>query len=227
MKKALVVLSGCGVYDGSEIQESVFTLYQLAKNNIEYICVAPDINQHHVINHIKGEEMPETRNVLTESARIARGNIQALSQVDVNTADALVFPGGFGVAKNLSKWAFAGPDGEILPEIENLIIDFVKAGKPIVGICMAPSTIARALKGTDYKANLTIGNTTSASPYDMEGIIAGVNATGAINHPKEASEIMIDEKLNIITVPTYMMDVNIIEVYNGIENAITALRKVI
>jgi enhancing lycopene biosynthesis protein 2 len=106
-----VLLSGCGVYDGTEIHEAVLTLLALDRLGVEVQCIAPDMAQHHVINHLTGEEMPETRNVLVEAARIARGNIIALSQADPDSLDGLAMPGGFGAAKNLTKWAFAGPDG--------------------------------------------------------------------------------------------------------------------
>ncbi len=73
MKKFAVVLSGCGVYDGAEIQEATLSMLAIAKQGCRYEIFAPDTKQHHVINHITGDEMEESRNVLVEAARIARG----------------------------------------------------------------------------------------------------------------------------------------------------------
>ena len=120
--KTGVLLSGCGVYDGTEIHESVLALLALSQNNIDYICTAPNVNQHHVINHINGEEMNEERNVLIESARIARGDIISLSELNKNTISSIVIAGGFGSAKNLSDWAFKGPNGTVLKEVKDLIL---------------------------------------------------------------------------------------------------------
>jgi enhancing lycopene biosynthesis protein 2 len=130
-KKFAVVLSGCGVFDGAEIHEATLSLYALAKNDALYDIFAPDIPQHHVINHVTGEEMNEERNVLVESARIARGKIQNLKEFDASYYDGILIPGGFGAAKNLSNWAYKAADAEIDPQVERCILDMVKAGKPI------------------------------------------------------------------------------------------------
>ena len=119
--KVAVLLSGCGVYDGSEIHESVFSLLALAQNNLEYLCIAPDINHHHIINHTTAEEKNEERNVLIESSRISRCKIISISELDLNEISSLVIPGGFGVVKNLSNWAFKGVDVDILTEVKSLI----------------------------------------------------------------------------------------------------------
>ena len=120
--KTAVLLSGCGVYDGVEIQESVFAILALSQNNIDYICTAPNINQYHVINHLNGDEINEKRNVLVESSRIARGNIISISKLDKNDISSLLIPGGFGAAKNLSDWAFTGPNGTVMKEVKDLIL---------------------------------------------------------------------------------------------------------
>ncbi|HQB78074.1 MAG TPA: isoprenoid biosynthesis glyoxalase ElbB, partial [Tenuifilaceae bacterium] len=130
-KRFAVVLSGCGVYDGAEIHEATMALYAIARNGGVYQVFAPDMEQHHVINHLTGEEMPEKRNVLVESARIARGNAKPLSELRTEEFDALIFPGGFGAAKNLSTWAFDGPLAKINPDVERVIADMHKAKKPI------------------------------------------------------------------------------------------------
>lgn len=223
MKKVGVILSGCGVYDGSEIQEAIFTLLEISLNGGTYQCYAPDINQHHVINHLTGEEMKETRNVLTEAARIARGDIKPLSEFKMEEVDALVIPGGFGAAKNLTKWAFSGPDGEILSELKNAIVACVKAGKPVVGLCMGPTVIAKALDDTDVRARMTVGTTKEKSPYDIAAISAGMEKTGAVAEMRRIDEISIDKNYKIITAPCYMMEGSIAEVHKNVKQAIEAL----
>ena len=119
-----VLLSGCGVYDGSEIQEAVLAFLAIKEAGHDYICISVNQDQHHAINHINGEEMPETRNMLVESARIARGDIQEVNHVSPADIDAVVIPGGFGAAKNFSDWAFNGPEGTILPEIKTVFSEY-------------------------------------------------------------------------------------------------------
>ena len=218
-----VILSGNGVYDGSEIHEAVFTLLSIDKRGAEAVCFAPDIDQHHVVNHITGEEMDEKRNVLVESARIARGNIKPLSELNVDELDALAIPGGFGAAKNLTKWAFSGPDGEILQEVKDAIIEFTSAGKPIAGMCMGPTVIAKALEGSDIHSTLTVGTTEESSPYDIGAISAGMEKTGAAAVMKTVREIAVDEKNKIVTSPCYMMDASISEIRSNIQNTINKL----
>ncbi len=217
-----VLLSGNGVYDGSEIHEAVFTLLSIDENHGEAICMAPDIDQHHVLNHISGEEMPEKRNVLIESARIARGNIRDLGEVNSDQIDALVIPGGFGAAKNLSKWAFSGPDGEILPDVKRLINEMVINGKPVCGLCMSPTVIAKALEGTSIHPHLTVGTTEEASPYDIGAISTGINKTGSKATMKKVTEILIDKDNKIVTAPCYMMEASISQIRNNIKMAVEA-----
>jgi enhancing lycopene biosynthesis protein 2 len=152
MKKAnvAVLLSGCGVYDGSEIHEAVLTLLAVAEAGAQYQCIASDKLQYHTINHLNGEQEVDNRNILQESARIARGDIQALSAVKVADFDALLIPGGFGAAKNLNQWAIAGPDGDIDAAVKKLILDFIQAGKPIGAMCMGPTVLAKAAANMLY-----------------------------------------------------------------------------
>lgn len=218
-----VLLSGNGVYDGSEIHESVFTLLAIDENRGEAVCFAPNINQHHVVNHISGEEMNETRNVLTEAARIARGAISDLAEVSSEGLDALVIPGGFGAAKNLTKWAFSGPDGEINADVKRIINDFAQAKKPIVGLCMGPTVVAKALEDAGLKQHLTVGTTEEASPYEIAAISGGMEKVGAVAEMKSIREISIDEDNKIITAPCYMMEGSITDVRNNIKQAIDQL----
>ena len=221
-----VLLHGNGVYDGTEIQEAVLTFLALTQNGHTYQCVAPNVEQHHVINHTTGEEMNETRNVLVESARIARGDIQELSEININDYDVLAMPGGFGTAKNFTKWAFNGPDGPIIDSVKNLVLGFIEKKKIILGMCMSPTTIAKALEGSDYHAKLTVGSTAEASPYDIKAISEGVNATGAVAEMKTVNEILIDQDLRIITAPCYMMEANVLEVYENILSAVKAMETI-
>jgi enhancing lycopene biosynthesis protein 2 len=218
-----VLLSGNGVYDGSEIHESVFTLLAIDENKGEAVCMAPNVEQHHVVNHITGDEMDEKRNVLVEAARIARGAISDLAEVKASDLDALVIPGGFGAAKNLTKWAFSGPDGDIDPEVERIINEFVTAQKPIVGLCMGPTVIAKALEGANLNERLTVGTTSEASPYEIAAISAGMEKTGAVAEMKSIREISVDAKNRIITAPCYMMEASITDVRTNIKQAIDKL----
>jgi len=216
-----VLLSGNGVFDGSEIQEAVFTLLAIDEKNAEAICMAPDIDQHHVLNHMNGEEMPEKRNVLIESARIARGNIRDLAKVSADDLDALVIPGGFGAAKNLTKWAFQGPDGDINPDVKRIINEMVLNNKPVCGLCMGPTVIAKALEESGIKPGLTVGNTSQPSPYEIDAISSGMEKTGATAHMKSIDEIMVDEKNKIVTAPCYMMEASIRQVRDNIKMAVS------
>lgn len=218
-----VLLAGCGVYDGSEIHEAVFTLLAIDENGAEAVCMAPDIAQHHVVNHLNGEEMNETRNVLTESARIARGAIKALSVDHLNELDALVIPGGFGAAKNLNKWALNGPDGDILPEVAEAVRYMIKHRKPVAGLCMGPTVIAKALENTGTKVSLTVGNTSDPSPHDIEGISKGMESVGAQVAMRSVKEIETDREHLIVTAPCYMMEGSVTDIRNNIKQAIDAL----
>ena len=222
-----VIFSGSGVYDGTEIHEGVFTLLSIKKVGADAVCFAPDVDQHHVVNHITGEEMGESRNVLVESARIARGDIQSLDAFNAEDLDALVLPGGFGAAKNLTKWAFSGPDGEINEQVKAAIVAMVKAGKPIAGLCMGPTVIAKALEGSGVGATLTVGTTEEPSPYEIDAISQGMEKTGATAVMKSVEEISVDEINKIITAPCYMMEADILQIRNNVQKAIDALVKMI
>lgn len=211
-KKIAIVLSGCGVKDGSEIHEAVLSMYAIAKNGADYHVFAPDIPQHNVINHLTGKETEESRNVYFESARIARGKITRLIEFDVNEFDAVIFPGGFGVAKNLSTWAFDGPNAYINEEVKTCILDMVAAKKPMGALCIAPVLFALTLD----KVNLTIGN-------DPE-TIKNLEKVGAIHHEKTHGEIFVDEKYKLVTTPCYMLDANIAQIGDGAE---AVVRKVL
>jgi len=225
--KVAVLLSGSGVYDGSEIHETVLSLLALAEAGMEYHCFAPNIDQHHVINHLNGEEMNESRNVLIESARMARGAVEDIAKLKTQDFDALMMPGGFGAAKNWTKWAFEGPDGEIDPEVKQTINAFVDASKPIVALCMSPTVISKALEGRKLNEKLTVGTTQESSPYDITAISVGMESLGAQPEHKSVVEISIDAENKIITSPCYMMDASILEIKEGISKSVDALKQML
>jgi len=227
MKKIGILLSGCGVYDGSEIHEAVFSMLCISQQGAEYICYAPNIDQHHVVNHLTGEESTETRNTLVEAARIARGDIKNLATFNVQEVDGLIIPGGFGAAKNLTKWAFSGPQGEIHSEVKRAIVECVMNNKPVAGLCMGPTVIAKALEGTTINAQLTVGTTKEKSPYEIQAISDGMNSIGANSVMKTIKEVSVDTKNKIVSAPCYMMEANINEVYENVKLAVGEMMKLI
>ena len=169
--KVGVVLSGCGVYDGAEIHESVLTLLALDRAGAEAVCLAPDVAQRHVVNHLTGQPAEgETRNVLVEAARIARGKVRSLAGFDAGTLDALVLPGGFGAAKNLCDFAFRGADCEVHPEVARVVRAVHAAGKPVGAVCIAPVILARLLGAESPQ--LTIGPTPAPPPPSRRWVAA-------------------------------------------------------
>ena len=225
--KALVALSGNGVYDGSEIHETVLTLLQLDLQGIDYQCAAPNVNQYHVINHINGEEMDESRNILIESARIARGAIKDLGKVSMKDFGALVIPGGFGAAKNFSTWAFDGPQGTVLKEIETLILEAVQLKKPILAMCMSPVVIAKSLEGSLVSAKLTVGTHKEATPYEIEAIGSGMESLGVVVEKVTVKEVTVDSEHKIISTPCYMMEASIGDINEGITKAVAQLKSML
>ncbi len=218
-----VLLSGSGVYEGTEIHEAVFTLLALDKMGVETFCIAPDIEQHHVINHLSGKEMPERRNVLIESARIARGNVKPLSEIKASDMDALAIPGGFGAAKNHTKWAFSGADGAINADVKRIITEMILLEKPIGAMCMSPTTLVKALEDSDKKLKVTVGNTKEKSPYQIAAISQEMESLGAEIEMCKKGELIFDDAHNIVTSPCYMMEASITEVYQEIEKTMAML----
>jgi len=213
-KKIGVVLSGCGVMDGSEIHESVLTLLAIDRAGAEAVCMAPNIKQVHVINHLAGEEsMGEARNVLTESARIARGKVRDVASVKAGEIDGLIFPGGFGAAKNLSDYAFKGPDCSVNADVARLAKEVHAAHKPIGVVCIAP-VIAAKLFGADH-VKITIG-TDKNTAKDIEKM-------GAQHVACPVSEIVVDEEQKLVSTPAYMLAKNIREAAEGIEKLVRAV----
>jgi len=214
--KVAVILSGCGVYDGSEIHESVLTLLALAKAGADVNCIAPDITQKHVINHTKGEEMlDEDRNVMVEASRISRGDILPLDSVKAEDFDAYIYVGGFGVAKNLSSYAFDGANYDVDPAVIDLIQAAHAAGKAQGFMCIAPVLAARALGQTHVQ--LTIGNDADTA--------AALESRGAQHVDCPVDSIVIDKANRVVTTPAYMLAESIIEAESGINQLVEAVLK--
>lgn len=223
-KKVLVLLSGCGVYDGAEIQESTLTLLSLDQKGIAYDCAAPNEDQFHVINHITGEEIETPRNMLVEAARIARGSIYDVSTLSIEDYDGLVIPGGFGSAKNFSTWAFDGPQASIQKDVKRLIQSAQASGKPILAMCMSSVLISLAFKDSGVAANITVGTTQEASPYEIGAISEGMQSLGAQVSEVNVQSVVVDKKNKIITTPCYMMEASISDVFQGISSAVEKLQ---
>ena len=208
-KNIAVVLSGCGVYDGTEIHESVITLLRLSQRGAHVQCFAPNIAQLHVINHLTGEEMPESRNVLVESARIARGEIKDIREAKVDDFDALIVPGGFGAAKNLSSFATEGAACSVQPDVLALAEAFAVAGKPIGLMCISPA-IAAKIYGPGVIC--TIGKDADTA--------AAVEKMGGTHQECEVSDIVEDKARKLVSTPAYMLAQSISEAASGINKMV-------
>ena len=208
-KKVAVILSGCGVYDGAEIHESVITLLRLDQRGAKVQCFAPDIAQMHVINHLTGETMNESRNVLVESARIARGEVKDIREANAEDFDALIVPGGFGSAKNLSNFAVEGTGCTVQPDVLALTEAFAEAGKPVGLICISPALAAK-IYGPGVIC--TIGNDADTA--------AALNKMGATHKDCAVSEIVEDKARKLVTTPAYMLAQSISEAASGINKLV-------
>jgi len=204
-KNVALILSGSGVYDGSEIHESVAVLTALSRRNAKMSFYAPDKPQAHVINHLTGEEMEEERNVRVESARIARGDVKDLATLSVEHYDALILPGGFGAAKNLCSFAFEGANCAVDEDVSTKIKEFHSAKKPIGLCCIAPVIAAKVLPGV----SVTIGSD--------EGVSEAIEAFGSVSVKKNVNDVHVDEENKVITTPAYMCEAAVHEVADGID----------
>ncbi len=214
MKKFAVVLAGSGVFDGSEIHEATLTMYSISKNGAVYDVFAPDIEQHHVLNHLNGNEMDEKRNVLIESARLARGAVKNLSEFDPQNYDALIIPGGFGVAKNLCDFAFKGPDCQANPDLVKAMKAMKDMGKPIGALCIAPVLFPKVFGD---QVELTIGQDA--------GTAEALENMGAVHKNTNHGEVVIDEKNKLFSTPCYMLDANIAQIGEGTDNIVKSMMK--
>ncbi|MFH2202451.1 MAG: isoprenoid biosynthesis glyoxalase ElbB [Elusimicrobiota bacterium] len=217
MAKIGVVLSGCGVKDGAEIHESVLTLLALDRHGAEAVCMAPNIPQADVIDHAAGKPVAETRNVLVESARIARGVIKDIRDVKAEDLDAVILPGGFGAAKNLSTFARDGADCTVQEDVARLLKEMRQAGKPIGALCIAPAVLAKAL-GDEHPV-LTIGSD--------PGTAQALESMGARHAVCAAGDVVVDNERLIVTTPAYMLAGRISEVAEGADKLVRALLKLL
>lgn len=212
MKKVAVILSGSGVFDGAEIHEAVLALYAIEKQGATWHCFAPNIDQLHVINHKTGEEMDETRNVLVEAARIARGNIEDVAKLNPDEFDALLLPGGFGAAKNLTDFAVHGAECSINTHVASACRAFAQANKPAGYLCIAPVIIPmiyeNGVKGT-------IGNDAATA--------AAFNIMGGVHVDCAVDEIVYDQENKVLSTPAYMLANSISEAASGIEKLVSKL----
>ncbi|UIM97163.1 isoprenoid biosynthesis glyoxalase ElbB [Yersinia ruckeri] len=209
MKRVGVVLSGCGVFDGAEIHESVLTLLALDRAGVEAVCFAPDKPQLHVINHLSGEVSAEVRNVLVESARIARGHIQPLSAASSDNLDALIVPGGFGAAKNLSSFATEGSACSVDQDLYKLVQKMHKADKPIGFMCIAPALLPKLLGD---RVRLTIGNDIDTAE--------SIESMGGEHIVCPVDDVVVDAEHKVVTTPAYMLAGSISEAATGIDKLV-------
>uniref|UniRef100_A0A8D0GET8 Glutamine amidotransferase class 1 domain containing 3 n=1 Tax=Sphenodon punctatus TaxID=8508 RepID=A0A8D0GET8_SPHPU len=212
--KVAVVLSGCGVYDGTEIHEASAILVHLSRGGAEVQIYAPNIPQMHVIDHNKGQPVEaESRNVLAESARIARGKITDLAKLTSKEHDAVIFPGGFGAAKNLSTFAVDGKDCKVNGEVERVLTDFHKAGKPIGLCCISPVLAAKVLPG----AEVTVGHEEEGDgKWPYAGTAGAIKQMGGKHHVKEVTEAHVDTRNKVVTTPAFMCETEIHHIFDGI-----------
>jgi len=217
MAKIGVLLSGCGVNDGCEIHEAVIALLTLDRAGAETVCMAPDVEQFDVVNHLTGEATGEKRNVLVESARIARGNIKDISKVRAADIDGLIIPGGFGAAKNLSNFAVKGKDAVVNGDVKRLLNDMVTTAKPVGAICIAPATLTKALEGKNPE--VTIGN-------DI-GTAGAIEAMGGQHKECSVDMIHVDSNNKLVTTPAYMIGPGIKDVAVGIEKLVNKVLELV
>ncbi len=210
MAKVGVVLSGCGVFDGSEIYESVITLLALDRAGADVVVAAPDVELE-VVDHFTGNATGEKRNVLVESARIVRGKVKALARLGADEIDALIFPGGFGAAKNLCNFAAKGTEATAIPEVARIVREVHGAGKPIGAICIAPAILACVFEG-ELEGTLTIGNDT--------GTAEALQAKGVKHTDCPVREFVVDEANKLVTTPAYMLAESLDEAAEGIEKLV-------
>lgn len=220
MAKVAVVLSGCGVFDGAEIHESVLTLLALDRAGAEPVIVAPYVEQAHVVDHIKGEPVAgEKRNVAVESARIARGPVLDLAKLKGSDVDAVIFPGGFGAAKNLCTYAFDGPKMKVNPDVQRITLEMVRMAKAVGTICIAPVMTAKILAESGFNVTVTIGNDPKTA--------ADITSFGANHKVCAVDEICVDQYSRVVSTPAYMLAKSIKEAATGIEKLVAAVLQMV
>jgi enhancing lycopene biosynthesis protein 2 len=222
MSHVAVVLSGCGFLDGAEITEAVSTLIALDQAGFSYDCFAPDRPQLHVVDHAKGVPTGESRNILAESARIARGKIAPLGEIQAERYSAIVFPGGFGAAKNLTNFAEKGKEASMYPDVKAAVMPFVHARKPLVAICASPLVLGLAAREAGYRGvQMTLG-------CGGEALSQAVEAWGQTHVAKPVETACVDETHHFISAPAYMYgEATPAQVFASVQSAIAALRQLL
>ncbi|MDR2287040.1 MAG: isoprenoid biosynthesis glyoxalase ElbB [Prevotellaceae bacterium] len=215
MKKIAVILSGCGVSDGSEIHEATLALLAIRKAGCEYSVFAPDKEQTDVVNHYTGATVQGKRNILAEAARIARQKALPLAKLNPEEFDAIVLPGGYGVAKNLSNYMYKGENYSVIPEVEQVLRRANELKKPVGAMCIAPVLLAKVFKG----CRITLGAVSGASE--------DVEKNGAEHIVTTHGETVVDEKYRLVTTPGYMLDANIEHIAEGADNLVKELLKLV
>lgn len=219
--KVAVVLSGCGVFDGTEIVEASSTMIHLSRHNADVQFFAPNVEQMHVVNHSTFELEPESRNVLTESARITRGNIKSLDKLKASEFQALIIPGGFGAAKNLCDYAINNSKLTVNPDLVRVVEEFSSGSKPIGSCCIAPVILGKLLPGLE----LTVGMTGKDWPYG--GTVDSLNEMGVKTIQKDVTEIHTDKNLKVVTTPAFMKNASFYEVFIGIGKMVDEVLKLV
>lgn len=204
-----VVIAGCGSQDGAEIFETVFTLLELDRHKAKVVVFAPDQPQYRVVNHLTGESMPETRNVLIEAARLTRGNIRPLSTLDPKAFDALILPGGTGVASNVSDLQLQQEHAHVNKDLQRCLREFYMVSKPIGAMCIAPAIVALALNELT-QPTITLGSTNTLIPK-----------LGALEELCAADAIVVDEVNKLVTTPAFMLDASLTEIHQGIAHLVS------
>ncbi|XP_061454702.1 glutamine amidotransferase-like class 1 domain-containing protein 3, mitochondrial [Rhineura floridana] len=220
-KKVAIILAGCGVYDGSEVHESSAVMVHLSREGAQVEFYAPDIDQMHVVHHIKGQPTEEKRNVLAESARIARGNVKDLAMMKAKELDALIIPGGFGVAKNLCTWAVDGKNCTVSKHVEDTIKAFHSAKKPIGLCCISPVLAAKILPGCE----VTVGHDTECQTWPYAKTAEALEDLGCTHVNKEVSEVHVDVKNKLVTTSAFMCNAPVHEIYDGIGKMVREVLK--
>ncbi|KAA0709078.1 ES1 protein -like protein, mitochondrial [Triplophysa tibetana] len=211
-KRVAVILSGCGVYDGTEVHEASAVMVHLSRASAKVQMFAPDVEMMHVVNHCKGEPVADKRNVMQESARIARGEVTDLNDLDVTAFDALIIPGGFGVAKNLCDWATKGKEYSVLPQMEKVIKGFHQAKKPMGMCCISPVLAAKVIPGCE----LTVGHDSECEKWPHAGVAKSMTELGCRHMNKNVGEVHVDKKNKLVTSSAFMCNAPIHEIFDGL-----------
>ncbi|XP_062314044.1 glutamine amidotransferase-like class 1 domain-containing protein 3, mitochondrial [Osmerus eperlanus] len=211
-KSVAVILAGCGVYDGTEVHEASAVLVHLSRAGAKVQMFAPDMDQMHVINHCEGKPSKEKRNVLQESARIARGEVKDLSKLETTAFDAIIIPGGFGVAKNLSDWTMKGKECSVQPQVERLIKEFNVKGKPLGMCCISPVLAAKVLPGCE----ITVGQDKECKMWPYAQTAGTMTEMGCKHVNTDVGQAHIDVKNKLVSTSAFMCNAPIHEIYDGI-----------